>query len=322
MSSTDPIYAGVEPDKNFIIPFQLERAPIRGRFVRLNSVVNTILHKHNYPPLVAHLLAEMLALTVTMSSILKNEGLFTLQTSGDGPIKFLVADLTEEGHLRGYAEFDKDTFKKIKAKKPDLKKLLGKGHIAFTVDPGGNSNRYQGIVALEGKTLAGCIEHYFNQSVQVPTAIRVTTDARQNIASDTSWRVGCLLLQKMPLHESDKLFEHLAADEVDDAWTKNKMFLETATADEMVSPQEAPHDVLFRLFNEDGVIAFLPTIPTVGCRCSRDRVIDLLRGIPADERKELSVNGKIIVTCQFCNTEHIFEETTFDKLYGKKESDA
>lgn len=326
MADSDPIYLSDEPDKNFIIPFQIEKLPVRGRFVRLNSVVNTILHRHNYPRPVALLLAECLALGAAIAHLFKSDGMFTLQTNSDGPIKMLVADMTSTGELRGYAEFDDATFKTTNGHVPNFQELVGQGYLAFTVDPGQeNMERYQGIVDLTGESLSECIEHYFNQSMQVPTTIMVACDERQDPTLDSVWRSSCMLLQRMPVEAGHKLYETLTAEELDDGWHRSNLLLKTVKQDELVGTEVQPEDLLYQLFHEDGIITFDKQTPTVGCRCSRERIKDVLSGLSPDDLDASIEDDKITVTCQFCNTDYEFNKQQISALkraYKKKHKDA
>ena len=163
----------VAPEKDFILPFILNEADLHGRVVRLADTVNQILRQHDYPKPVANLLGEALILTALLSAALKFEGVFTLQAKGDGPVSFLVCDATESGALRGYAKVDGDIPDNDGAGTP-LRNLLGEGYLAFSVDQGDHTDRYQGIVELDGETLEECVHHYFRQSQQFQAAVKVT----------------------------------------------------------------------------------------------------------------------------------------------------
>ena len=140
-------------DDNVIQPFRLEKSNVRGRMVRVGSVLEHIMQQHKYPPPVSALLSEVATLCLLLSAMLKYEGIFTLQIKGDGPIRMLVADVTHQGEMRAYASFDEQGVKKLAKRKKEVRgdhyHLLGKGYIAFTVDQGDAENRYQGIVELK-----------------------------------------------------------------------------------------------------------------------------------------------------------------------------
>ena len=167
--------AGPSAD-DLALPFALQELGARGRIVRLGPAVDAILRRHDYPPPVAALLGEALALCVALASSLKYEGIFTLQMRGDGPVRLLVVDLTSAGALRGYAQFDAARVAAMPVESANaVPRLLGRGHMVFTVDQGADTERYQGIVALEGAGLSDCAHHYFRQSEQLATGIKLTT---------------------------------------------------------------------------------------------------------------------------------------------------
>jgi molecular chaperone Hsp33 len=182
---------------DFVRSFRLEAAGVRGRHVRLGRAIDTVLTQHDYPEPVSRLLGELIALAALLSSTIKYDGIFTVQTRGDGPLRMMVADVTSAGALRGYADFDADALAVLPRDEEggSVPRLLGAGHLAFTVDQGPETERYQGIVALEGASLSDCAHNYFRQSEQIATAIRISAD----LTAD-GWRAGALMLQREPSH--------------------------------------------------------------------------------------------------------------------------
>src|SRR5262245_48154661 len=253
---------------DMIQPFKIEGQAIRGRFVRLGPLVQEILGRHDYPPAVAAMLAEMLALAATLAATLKYDGVFTLQTKGDGPIRLMVADVTSGGELRGYAQFDKERLARLGDGTLSVPKLLGAGYLAFTVDQGAHTERYQGIVELTGATLADCVHHYFRQSEQLDSVVKVAAGRATG-----GWRAGALMLQRLPPAAG-------AADEAEDGWRRALAFMASSTDQELLDAQLAPNDLLYRLFHEDGVRVFRQSNLRAGCRCSRERVERVLRAMP------------------------------------------
>src|ERR1700691_4782789 len=157
-----------------ILPFAVKALDLRGRIVRLGSAVDTILTSHDYPAPVAKLLGEAIVLTIMLGSALKIDGRFILQTQTDGPVRMLVVDFTAPGKVRGCARFDKDRVAAaIEAGKANAGALLGKGHLAMTIDQGLDMNRYQGLVALDGGSLEDAAHEYFLRSEQIPTRVRL-----------------------------------------------------------------------------------------------------------------------------------------------------
>ena len=182
-------------------PFQIEGPGLRGRLVRLGAAVDSILKRHDYPAPVAALLAEALALSATLSAALKYDGIFTLQLKGDGPVKMLVCDVTSDGAVRGYAEVTGEIPAAQDLAAAPVPGLVGKGYLAFTVDQGAHTERYQGIVELTGDSLTECIHHYFRQSEQFSASMQVTAGCNEA----GQWRAGALMLQRMPDREAISL---------------------------------------------------------------------------------------------------------------------
>lgn len=289
-------------------PFQIEGQPVRGRLVRLGPVVESVIGRHDYPEPVAALLAEMLALAAALAGSLKYEGVFTLQTKGDGPIRLMVADVTSGGDMRGYAQYDAGRLAAMKSPSRSVPQLLGSGYLAFTVDQGPHSERYQGIVELIGATLVDCVHHYFRQSEQIPTGIKVAVGR----APEGAWRAGVLMLQRLPEGPEPEAGD----DATDESWRRSLSFMASATADELLDPELAPDDLLYRLFHEDGVRVFRPAGLRAACRCSRQRVSEVLRSLPRREVADLKVEGAVVVTCEFCNSRYRFSEDELDALFA------
>ncbi len=313
--------------------FHIEGQPVMGRLVRLGPLVDEVMRRHDYPPDVATLLAEMLALAAGLSSLLKYQGVFTLQVKGDGPIGLMVADVTSEGDLRGYASYDAERL----ARQADdgggphapVPRLLGSGYLAFNVDQGSHTERYQGIVELIGGTLVECVQHYFRQSEQLATGIKLAvapaetdqTRAALSRSTEGGWRAGVLLLQRLPAAGGSaakprQAKPHLAeGEEADDGWRRSLVLMSSATTAELLDPGLAPNDLLFRLFHEDGVRVTMPQPLRARCRCSRERVETVLKSLPRDEVESLKVDGEVVVTCEFCSRSYSFADADLAGIY-------
>ena len=287
-------------------PFQIEGPGLRGRLVRLGAAVDSILKRHDYPAPVAALLAEALALSATLSAALKYDGIFTLQLKGDGPVKMLVCDVTSDGAVRGYAEVTGEIPAAQDLAAAPVPGLVGKGYLAFTVDQGAHTERYQGIVELTGDSLTECIHHYFRQSEQFSASMQVTAGCNEA----GQWRAGALMLQRMPDREAI-----VSRSERDEAWRRSVILMGSITAAELLDPAIAPADLLFRLFHEDGVRIYRTQALDFACRCSRGRAAHILGSLPRAEVAELTVDGLITVTCQFCNSTETFDEAGIAALY-------
>lgn len=311
--------ASIDADDDVIQPFQLEVSGLRGRIVRLGSTLNDILSAHEYPMPVAHLLAETVATSLLLSSMLKYEGVFTLQSSSDGPVRTMVADVSTSGAIRGYAGYSEDLIKAMEAAavKPtqgpyegfDLRQMTGKGYLAFTVDQGANSERYQGIVALTGDALTDSVLHYFDQSEQIGTSLKVAVSYDHK----HGWRAGAIMLQRMPdpsigqdQQEGILPFRPEAAAEKDDDWARSTILMQSVTEPELITPELHSHQLLMRLFHEEGVRIFSPQKVHKTCRCSEERVQSILSTLSEEDREHASVDGVIEMTCEFCSKTYRF----------------
>lgn len=290
---------------DFSQTFQIEGLDVRGRLVRLGPELGRVLAAHGYPQAVAEMLAETLTLGAVLSSALKYDGLFTLQVQSDGPISLMVADLTSQGAMRGYARFDAGRVADAAARSgAPVPRLLGNGHLAFTVDQGAGTERYQGIAALDGATLSECAHHYFRHSEQLDTAIFLAARVENGDAA----RSGALMVQRMPL-------QHMADEaEAEDGWRRAVAILASLTADELLDPALDPQRLLFRLYHEDGVRAWEPHALRHQCRCSRDKVARTLKSFPREE--VVMDDGGAHVVCEFCKAQYAFSPADLDALYG------
>jgi molecular chaperone Hsp33 len=295
----------IEPVDDLIQPFVIEATSLHGRLIRLGPTVDAILTRHDYPSAVKALLAEFLALTAGLGSALKFEGVFSLQVKGDGPVRSVFTDMTTEGELRGCADLVGEAPPVNEVRMAPVPRLLGAGYMAFTVDQGEHTDLYQGIVELQGATLIECVHHYFQQSEQFSAAVKLATDS----PNGSGWRAGALTLQRIPGEEGS-----FAEEEMQDAWRRATVLMGSCRNEELTDPDLSPYDLLYRLFHEDGVRVFRRRPLSFGCRCSRDRAARILRVMSAEDIEEYLIDGKIIVTCQFCNSSEIFDEAQISAL--------
>ena len=285
-------------------PFRLERSQLRGRFVRLGDTVDYVLRAHDYPAAVSDLLGELLVLAGGLAGGLKFDGSFSLQIRGDGPVGLMVADCTNDGRMRGYASFDAERVAALDAGEPA--RLVGKGILALTVDQAASGGEtYQGIVELDGRSLADSMLTYFRQSEQIPTGIR-TALGRDPLTG--AWRAGAIILQATPGSGPD------AGDVAEDDWRRTMLLLHTASEAELLDL--SPDDLLWRLFHEEGVRVFEPLGLQAGCSCDEERVVNVLRSFDAGEIEEMRLpDGSISVTCQFCSRRYQFEPKRLATLF-------
>lgn len=303
-------------DVDVIQPFQLDRSDFRGRAVRLGPALSEIIGRHAYPAPVARLLAETITLAVTLAATLKYDGIFTLQAQGDGPVAVTVADVTSGGEVRGYAKFDAARVAGL-ADAPGpavIAPLLGRGYLAFTVDQGEFTERYQGIVELDGPHLVDSVRHYFRQSEQLATGVKLAVRE----IPEGGWCGGAVLVQALP-------DAALARGEIgtlsmieEDDWRRSMALLESATADELTDAGLPVRELLYRLFHEETVRVYPPHGVVPSCRCSRGRVETVLRALGPEELADMKVDGRVEVTCEFCNARYVFADADLAKLYAEQ----
>ena len=313
-----------------VLPFAVEPLDVRGRAVYLGDALNAILTRHAYPAPVSRLLGEAIVLAALLGTSLKFEGRFILQTQTNGPVSMLVVDFETPDRIRACAQFKAEAVEAaVAAERASPSELLGTGTLAMTIDQGQHMNRYQGVVALDGGSLEDVAHQYFAQSEQIPTRVRLAVaevlERQPGETPSHTWRAGGLIVQFLPespermrqgdLHPGDAPDDVDLPDpagEVDDAWVEAQALVDTVRDVELTDPQMAAEHLLFRLFHERGVRVFEPQPLRDYCRCSTERVSEMLRGFAKDDRDHMTVDGQIEVTCEFCNTTYHFDPAEFD----------
>jgi molecular chaperone Hsp33 len=281
-------------------PFQLEGSQLRGRLVRLGGAVDMVLKSHAYPRAVSDLLGELMVLAGGLAGGLKFDGRFSLQIRGEGPLRLMVADVTNDGQMRGYASFDADALAELSADaRSAFADLVGKGLLALTVDQAASGGEtYQGIVQLDGRSLQDSMLVYFHQSEQVPTGIRSAVRYDETAAA---WCAAAVIVQAMPGEGA------ITAAEREDDWRRTMLLLETLSDDELLDPGLGPDTLLFRLFHEDGVRVFDSLDLSFACSCDDERVAAMLQQFERDEVLAMQdESGKVTVTCEFCSRVYRF----------------
>lgn len=310
-------------DADHVLPFQLDTLGVRGRLVRLGPALDSIIERHGYPLAVARPLAEAMVLCATLATSLKYDGIFTLQITGDGPIRLLVTDLTTDGALRGYAQFDSWKLAIALAGRKDapegyVPKLFGHGRLAFTVDQGQHTERYQGVVPLEGATLTDCAHTYFRQSEQLPTGIKISA-RREEKDGVGHWHAAALMVQQMPEFDAGRMVsDGLGVDreQREEDFRKAVILMASATDREMLDPELPGETLIYRLFHEDKPRRFEPRPFMARCRCSRERIDRVLRSLKREELADLrDTRGLVSVKCEFCSTEYNYDESDLDRIY-------
>jgi molecular chaperone Hsp33 len=284
-----------------VLPFFLPRRPVRGRLVRLGPLADALLTRHDGHPVVTRLAGEALALAAALSTALKFQGSFSLQAKGDGPIPMLLADCTDTGDLRGYARADARRLEALLRDNPDpsADALLGRGYLAFTVDQGSAENRHQGIVTIDGASLAEMALHYFRTSEQLRCQVHLAC-AR----TDAGWRAGALVLERIA--GAGGVDPMMDADAQEESWRSAAILAATLTDRELLDDDLPAERLLYRLFHSEGVAVDRARSLSYGCRCSRARLAGILEGFSTDDLDHMAVAGDIIMTCEFCNYDFRF----------------
>lgn len=305
---------------DFVQPFQIEGTGLRGRFARIGPSLNKALAPHGYPPLVAELLGEIVAIALVLASGLKRDAVFTLQTRTDGPISTLMADVGSDGGFRCYARYDAGqvALQTANGRKPVLAQALGNGHIAFTIDATHDTERHQGITEITGLSLVDCAHHYFRQSEQTLTALRVAADPGDDERGPSA---SIVMIQRMP-PESTPPVRASEDDPADEDWWRSAILMNSVTAGELLNTDLAPQDLLFRLFHEDGVRLFTACGVRNVCRCSASRVRTTLRALGRDELDGMASKGRVNITCAFCKTDYVYDADTLDVLFADRDGTA
>jgi molecular chaperone Hsp33 len=293
---------------DLVQPFQIDAFRLRGRLVRLGGALRRVLAGHGYPPPVRGLLGEAMALSAALAAMMKYDGLFTVQIQSDGPVSLIVTDITSDGDIRGYGRYDPDRVDAARqAKGEAVGRYLGSGLLAFTVDQGPDTNRYQGITELAGGTLADCAHAYFRQSEQLQTAIKLA-------ASEDAEAPGAaaLMLQRLP----EDIRPGANMEQAEEEWREAVILLSSITDAELLDPALSPADVLYRLYHQEGVRVFAPRPLRHRCRCSRRKVERTLASFPRDEVEDLKEDGKVVVTCEFCKAVYEFDDAALAAIYA------
>ena len=295
-------------NKNFdsCASFHINNGAFFGRIVRLDKVINDIISRHDYPETLNDIIAESTALTALLSSTIKYDGLFSFQTKSDGPVGTIAVDVTSEGIVRATAQYDRDRINAAKALRKTLGEheetpnFLGHGYLAFTVDQGGPDKTYQGVTDIQGKTLADCAMRYFRQSEQIDTFIRLFVHKPQT--PEGRWAAAGLLIQKLP-SAGGKISEET---DIEESWKEAIIFAESLQADEIFNADLSNQDLLHRLYHAHGLEVAENKTYRFGCRCSREKLHNILSAMKEEELDSLVENGTITAKCEFCGEQYSF----------------
>ena len=288
------------PDSDFVVNFQIDQRPVRGRAVRMGAKsLSPILHRHDYPRNLARILGEAVTLAAMVGASLKFEGRILVQAEGDGPVSMLVGEYRTDGGVRGYAKFDADRWAHLekvnKGAAPHMPQLFGPtGRLALILiqdDP--SIAPYQGIVPLEKGTLSECAEEYFAQSEEVPSRIKLAVAELDRKGEKPIWVSGGMMVQRIAGDEN--------RGDTTEVWREAEALFGTLSDAELVDPDLAVPDLLFRLFHEQGVRMEDRVGLLDSCTCNEERLVETLKGMPDNALREMvESDGTLAIDCQFC----------------------
>ena len=270
--------------------FVFEGAPIRGQIVRLDATFRAVLDRRDYPAPVRNLLGEFMAAAALLADTIKFDGRLVMQIQGDGPIKLLVVECTSGRAMRALAQWDGEITQ------ASLADMVGDGRLVMTIDPSAGQERYQGVVSLQGETVADALEHYFAQSEQLETRLWLAADPQQ---------AAGMLLQKLPA----------GGDDDGDTWERAVHLGATITRTELLA-LPVP-EILRRLYHEEDIRLFTRAPVSFRCSCSRERVEAVLRMLGhAEIQGIIDEQGRIAVDCEFCGSHYEFDPVDAEQLFA------
>lgn len=275
---------------------------VRGRAIRMGDMLDQAVGHDRYPDAVARILGEAVLISGLVARSLKFDGRLFVQAHGtnEGAISMLIAECTTDGHVRAYARFDQASLDRILAEtpNPDAKVLMGGGTFAMTIDQGNDMDRYQGLSAIDGASLGDCAEHYFRQSEQIPTRVQLAVGQVQVPGAEAQWRGAGLMVQRIA--------GDAARGDAEESWTMAKAVMATLNDVELLDPDLATDDLLYRLFHEQGVSRLEPKDIVAKCSCSRERLYNTMKTFDDSAVADMMQDGKITANCEYCDTDYVF----------------
>ena len=269
--------------------FMLEQANTRGEWVHMDDSWQEMLKRADYPEVIRNVLGEALAASVLLSATIKHKGSLILQIRGDGPVHLLSVQATPEGLVKGLARWNQEPSGN------SLTDIFGKANIVITIEAENDSQRYQGIIALEGEKLSDALETYFLQSEQLPTRLWLGSNAESTAG---------MLLQRLPGQEQGE-----------EDWARVGMLLDTLTNDELMHVE--PEALIFRLFHEEAPRLFDPKPLSFQCGCSLNKIEKTIQALgEAEANAIIAEQGRIEVNCEFCNSQYLLDTVDVKRLFA------
>jgi len=287
----DPLYT------DYCLAFQIDGQDIKGRIIRLDKTLNDVLERHDYSDEGSQELGQAMALAALLGSMIKFDGILTLQLKSDGVIRSLVSDFATDGGgagvVRGYCATNRD------AALP----LLGAGQLMITMDQGKYMERYQGIVNLKDHSLRQSAEQYFQTSEQLPSHLEISCAK----GADGRWSAAAIIIQHLARNSAQQKQDDTEESRQQDDWNTATVLLSSVKDEELLDKRLSLQDLLMRLYHESGVRVFTGTEIHTGCRCSEEKLRTVLSNFKTEELQEIAEDGLITMTCEFCKTDHKFE---------------
>jgi len=276
-------------DTDCLRRFVFEHTDVRGELAWLDASWRAVLERQSYPDAIRDLLGQAMAAAVLLSATIKFEGYLQLQLQGDGPLSLLSIEATAARTVRGIARWDGDV------DDMDFRALTGEARLMLTIDPGEGGERYQGVVPVEGESLAETLEDYFSQSEQLATRLWLASNAE---------RAGGMLLQQLPRDSHNE-----------EDWNRDVMLGETLTDEELLGL--SAQALLHRLYHEEDLRLFEGEPVSFRCSCSSERIESMLRGLGYDEVRDiLEEQGKVSVSCEFCCQVYVYDTVDVERLFA------
>ena len=307
-----------------VLPFQLDKADVRGRVARLDGVLSGVLKQHEYPEQVEALVAEMALLTALIGQSIKLRWKLSLQVQSRGAVRMIATDYygptddSEPARIRAYASFDAE---RLTTGAPFDQ--VGEGYFAIMMDQGNGMKPYQGITPLAGGSLSACAEAYFAQSEQLPTRFALSFGKSIEPGVPEHWRAGGVMLQHMPKASPFVSGEGgsgegglLSANDLvngddEENWNRANILLDSVEDMELIGPSVPPTELLVRLFHEEQPRVFDAQSVKFGCTCSEERVRQSLSIYSAkDIEKMTTTEGRVTADCQFCSAHYDLDPAT------------
>ena len=283
-------------NKDYSQRFIFENLDIRGEFVHLEHSYQTILSKSEYPEVIQRLLGELVCASVLLSSLLKYEGRLAIHAQSEGPVRLLLAECSDKNGIRAIAHYDENKINSLD-NNVSLDSLIGDGKLSIMIQPA-KGKQYQGVVPLNGNTLAECLQTYFEQSEQLPTRIYLAADQQ---------KAGGLLLQRLPETNNN------INEEANGQWQHITTLASTTRSHELT--ELSADSLLSRLFVEEEIRAFEPQVVQFQCRCSREKTQLALSAMEYSELDDIiREKGCISVDCQFCTTRYEFTRNDVEQM--------